>query len=71
MRQGRVIWSRSCGLDPTVARLLITGQRHLAALAPEQRAQFVFLQVSLFRNYESPPEAASNADPASSPTSGS
>jgi len=45
-------WSRSCGLDPTVAGLLNTGQRDLAALPPEQRAQFAFLQVSLFRNYE-------------------
>jgi hypothetical protein len=45
-------WSRSVGLDPTVAKLLSEGQRDLGALSSEQRAQFVFLQVSLFRNYE-------------------
>lgn len=45
-------WSRSAGLDPTVAKLLAEGQRNLDALSSEQRAQFVLLQVSLFRNYE-------------------
>jgi hypothetical protein len=45
-------WSRSVGLDPSVATLLVQGNRDLGALPPAQRAQYTFLMVSLFRNYE-------------------
>jgi hypothetical protein len=45
-------WSRSVGLDPAVATLMVQGNRDLGALSAAQRAQYAFLMVSLFRNYE-------------------
>jgi hypothetical protein len=45
-------WSRAMGLTPGAAALFVKGNLHLESLSSEERAQYNFIQTSLYRNFE-------------------